>query len=294
MRKSLRKVVAAAAAGVMTLALALSVAPNASAGEVSDAGKKAAKAEFDGSATYHAYFGLQQADTWIFRDPWYSPTLGIDGTSLAESNLTFDCGTLLQSKNDGVAQIEGTEVLDAEITGNGTYVVGVSGINGALSTVEADRLSMLYVDTDIPMTAKDSPVTISDWKLTIDGMEQALSSDVYFPSEYTDVSGLLRFDALNTYQKEKGDYEECPTVTTPNDTIYITFTVSGFDNDNADATGVIPGTEPEDDASSTSATSTSQTDSESSGPSTAVVVVIVIAAIVVIGGVVVVVTKKKK
>ena len=301
MRKSFRKVFATAAAGAMALALTLSSAQSASA-ITSKAGEKAAKAEFDasGSTTYHAYFGFQQKESWIFRDEWYSDTLGIDGSSFADTDYTYDCGKLLQSGTDGLTAFDGTQVYDVEITGNGTYVVGVSGLANVLDTDPNSIVSMIYASTDIPMTALDNPVTISDWKLTIDGMEQALPADVYFPSECTDVSGLVRFDAVNTYQQEKGDYPDCPVISTPQDSIWITFTVSGMDTDNAEATGVIPGTETEDttdDATSaTSATSAADTDSDSTsgGMSTTTIVVIVIVAVVVIGGVIFVVTKKRK
>lgn len=292
MRKSLRKVAATLSALTLALAVTATAVPTDVSAATSKAGKKAAKAAFDADGTYHAYFGLQETGTWIFRDEWYSDTLGIDGKDMKKANLTFDNGTLFQSGTDGVTAIEGTQVQDVEIKGNGTYTVGVSNLNNALDTKgDAEtKISMIYVDTDIPMTAKDNPVTISDVKLTCDGKEISLPSEPFFPSEYTDESGLLRFDAMNSYQKDKGEYADSPDITVvPTDSIQITFTVSGFNSDNPDAVA------PADDASSASSDANTTSDaSTTSSKKSSPVVPIVIVVVVVVAVVAVVVVKKKK
>lgn len=292
MRKSIQKLIAVASASVMALALAVTGVPTSvsAATEVSDAGKAAAKAEFDPAGTYHAYLGLQQTETWIYRDEWYSATLGLNGTNLEEAGLKYDQGTLFKSENNVNSALEGTKVTDAEITGNGVYCVSVEGLNGALTENADAVLAMLYVSTDIPMSAKDNPITISDWKLKLDGNTQTIPEQVFFPAEYTDDSGLLRFDVVNTYQKDQGAYTDCPSVVTPNDSIQIIFTVSGMTNDNPDA--VEPGTE-KASSSSDAASSSSSSDSEG-GISTGAVVAIVVVVVIVIAAIVVVVTKKKK
>ena len=282
MRKSLRKVAATLSALTLALAVTATAVPTDVSAATSKAGKKAAKAAFDADGTYHAYFGIQETGTWIFRDEWYSDTLGIDGKDMKKANLTFDNGTLFQSGTDGVTAIEGTQVQDVEIKGNGTYTVGVSNLNNALDTKgDAEtKISMIYVDTDIPMTAKDNPVTISDVKLTCDGKEISLPSEPFFPSEYTDESGLLRFDAMNSYQKDKGEYADSPDITVvPTDSIQITFTVSGFNSDNPDAVA------PADDASSASSdanttSDASTTSSKKSSPVVPIVIVVVVVAVV--------------
>lgn len=292
MRKSLRKVAATLSALTLALAVTATAVPTDVSAATSKAGKKAAKAAFDADGTYHAYFGIQETGTWIFRDEWYSDTLGIDGKDMKKANLTFDNGTLFQSGTDGVTAIEGTQVQDVEIKGNGTYTVGVSNLNNALDTKgDAEtKISMIYVDTDIPMTAKDNPVTISDVKLTCDGKEISLPSEPFFPSEYTDESGLLRFDAMNSYQKDKGEYADSPDITVvPTDSIQITFTVSGFNSDNPDAVA------PADDASSASSDANTTSDaSTTSSKKSSPVVPIVIVVVVVVAVVAVVVVKKKK
>ena len=88
MRKSLRKISAAVAGCALAMALTVSAVPNAADAatkpQCTKAGLKAGKAAFDPDGTYHAYFGFQQQTTWIFRDQWFSPTLGLEGTELAE------------------------------------------------------------------------------------------------------------------------------------------------------------------------------------------------------------------
>lgn len=295
MRKSIQKLIAVASAGVMALALAVSIVPTSvSAANVSKAGKEAAKAAFDPAGEYHAYFGLQQSESWIFRDEWYAEENGLNGTALEKAGLKFDQGTLFKSGTDGNEAIEGTTVTDAVIKGNGVYTVKVEGLNGLLAQNEQENekavISMIYVDTDIPMSAKDNPITISDWKLKLDGNTQTLPAEVYYPSEYTDESGLLRFDVVNTYQKDQGDYPDCPSIVTPQNSIEVTFTVSGMTNDNPDAVEATP--EPVK-SSSDSASSSSSSDSGSGGIGTAGVVGIVVVVIVIVA-IIVVVAKKKR
>lgn len=292
MRKSIQKLIAVVSAGVMAAALAVSIVPTSALADTSKAGKKAAKAAFDPAGTYHAYFGLQQKESWIYRDEWYSDTLGIDGPNLKKVGLTFDQGTLFQSKDNSNFAVEGTKVTDAEITGNGVYSVKVENLNGILAQNEQENekaiISMIYVNTDIPMTAKDNPITFSDWKLKLDGNSQTLPAEIYYPSECTDESGLIRFDPVNTYQKENGDYLDCPSITTPQNSIEIIFTVSGMTNDNPDAVEATP-----QPVKTSSAASSSDSESSSGGIGTAGVVGIVVVVIVIVAVVVVVVKKKR-
>jgi hypothetical protein len=290
MRKTLKKVAASVAAAAMALALVATAVPTDVSAATSKAGKKAAKADFDADGTYHAYFGFQERGTWIFRDEWYSDTLGIDGSTWADSDgLSFDCGSLCQSGTDGVVAVDGA-VQDVEITGNGTYTVGVTGLNGALAVSDAEDVSMVYVDTDIPWTAKDNPVTISDVKLTVDGREVSIPEDVFYPSEYIDESGLLRFDAVNAYQKDKGEYADSPDIGLPNDSVQITFTVSGFNSDNPDAVeGASDATGTSDDASAAATSEVSSSSSSSSSPIVPIVIVVIVVVVVVV-----VVVKKKQ
>lgn len=290
MRKSIRKIIAIASASVMALTFAVTSAPNASAGTVSKAAKEAAKAAFDasGKTTYHAYFGLQQTQSWIFRDEWYQEENGLNGKNLP--NGAYE-GKMYQSKDNANSEVPGATVTDAEIKGNGVYTVGVKDLGGVLTSAESSQqavMSMLYVSTDIPMSAyKDGKIQVTDWKLKIDNTSVTLQDDIFVPTEYTDESGLFRFDPFNSYQKDNGAYPSCPSVRTPNDSVEITFKVSGFDVDNPDAVEATP--TPAADASSSSSGSSSSSSSISGGAVAAIVVV----AVVVIAGIVVVVKRKK-
>ncbi|MDE6566755.1 MAG: hypothetical protein K2K70_03350, partial [Lachnospiraceae bacterium] len=168
----------------------------------------------------------------------------------------------------------------------------VEGLNNALTDAESEKqaeMRMIYVSTDMPWTAKDNPVTISDVKLSIDGVSQALPAEVFYPMEYIENDcALIRFDPFNYYQKDNGDYPECPSIVTPRDSIKITFTVSGFANDNPDAVEATPAP-----VESSSDSGSSDSDSGSGGIGTAGVVGIVVVVVVIVA-IVVVVAKKKR
>jgi len=291
MRKTLKKIAAAVSASVLLTAVAVTAMPNTADAVtvVSKAGKKAGKAKFDPEGTYHAYFGLQQTQTWIFRDPWYSETLGIDGTSFEGTDCTFN--DFLQSGDDGLVKLDAT-VTDAEITGNGFYTVSLENINNGLATTDPNSvLAMIYVDTDIPVSAKDM-IQISDVKLYMDDIQQTLPEELFYNWEEEEESKLIRFDVVNSYQKEQGYYEGSPSVIPPSNSIKITFKISGMAKDNPDAVEPTPTPVPEKNDSE-AADNDNNSSSDSGGLSPVLIGGIVVVILVVIGGVIVV-TKKKK
>lgn len=288
MKKSIKKLVALASAGLMAVTLAITAVPTNASADCSDAGIAAGKAAFDPNGTYHAYFGIQQDTTWIFRDEWTSPTLGIDGENLVAAGLKFDQGCLFGNDEDGnTIAIEGPVVKDAEIVGNGTYTIGVYDLNGKLTENPDAVVKMIYCNTDIPKSAlDDGTVTITDWNLKIDDSSQALPEEIFYPAEYNDESGLIRFDPCNLYQKDQGAYDACPEVPNPYNYAEISFTISGFANDK-------PADEPASDAASTT-TSTTTDSSESAKTNPAPIAIAVVVIAVVVAVVIVVVTKKKE
>ena len=288
MRKSLRKISAAIAGCALAMALTVGAVPNAANAaqkpQCSKAGEKAGKAKFNPDGTYHAYFGFQQKDTWIYRDAWFNPATGLNGTDIKD----LDYNGLLQNGDDGTKQVEGAKVTDAEISGNGTYTIGVEGINGVLAESDGEKnvISLIYASTDIPISAiEDGTVKVTDVKMSIDGKE-AFSGEPYV-NEDTKLIKLYQFDCLNTWQSE--GYEN-PSILTPKDSIQITFTISGFSKDNPNAVAATP-TPAADSSASSSTSSTSSTESNGGTNTTAVAVVVV--AVVVVAGVIVFVKKKK-
>lgn len=290
MRKSLKKITAMLTASVLAMAVAVTAVPNVADAVTtpSKAAKKLAEAEFDPAGTYHAYFGMQQTNTWIFRDPWCSETLGIDGTEYAE-NPDVSYADLLKSGSEGLQKIEGTTVVDAEITGNGVYTVSVDGLNGVLTADQSAVLSMVYVDTDVPVSAKGT-FQISDVKLVMDDRTQSLPEEVYYNEEEEEATGFIRFDPVNTYHKDQGMYPDCPSVFSPTNSIKITFTVSGMAQDNPDAVEATPTPAPAADDTADDAAD----DTEESGSNGPLVAGVVVAVVVVVGAVVIVSKKKKK
>lgn len=300
MKKSIKKLFAVASASLMALTLAVTAVPGtADASGTSKAGKKAAKAEFDPNGEYHAYFGIQQEKSWIFRDEWYNPETGLGGTSWKKTDgLAYEDNTLYKSGDDGLEKVEGTTVTDAVIKGNGTYTVGVEGLNGVMSDAESSDqavMRMVYVTTDIPWTAKDNPVTISDVKLSLDGMDQVLPAEVFYPEEYIQGDcAVIRFDPFNLYQKENGPYPDCPSILTPRDTVQITFTISGFANDDPDAVAATPEPAPAADDDANSSSSSDSTSESGGGIGTGAIIAIVVVVVIVIIAIVVVAGKKKR
>lgn len=287
MRKALKRVAATLAACTMAFALAASVVPNtadASGVDCSKAGKKAGKAELDLDGTYHAYFVFQQTDSWVFRNTWFEKTLGLDGTEL-KGDATFD--QMLTTLEVADAIPVGGTVVDAEIKGNGTYKVGVTGFDTSKLDPDAAKISLIGVSTDIPVSAvDDGTITFSDVRLDIDGTPKF---DGEQPFENLDAKdwGLYQFDIVNTYQNE--GYQS-PNLLLPNDSVEITFTVSGFNSDNPDA---VESTGEDTTAAGDSASGSTSSASSDGGSSTTAVVVVVI-VVIIIAAVAVVIVKKKK
>lgn len=292
MKKSLRKLVASAAACTLALALAAGIIPGIAEAAVdcSKAGKKAAKAEVNlDTPEYHAYFGFQQTGSWTYRDAWYNPASGLDGKfEDGDYNTLFTDG--------GNAKIDGPVITDAVIKGNGTYTVSLTGIGGQLPADDGGetKTSMVYVSTDMPSAITDS-VTFSDVKLIIDGNEIPLAGEPYVNADAQE-NGLYQFDLVNTYHPEA---YTSPSIVSINDSIEIQFTVSGFNVDDPDASVTAATEEPteapatSDNASSGTNTGEVDKSSDDGGSSSTTIVIVVIVAVVVIAGAVVVLRKKK-
>lgn len=287
MRKSMKKVAASIIAGTMAVAFAFGAVPNvASAGvQCSEEGKTAGKAAFNPDGEYHAYFQFQQKDTWIFRNSWFEPTLGLTGTEFKEGQ-SFD--KILVSNDEGPAYIEGT-ITDAVIDGNGTYTVKVEGMDVSKLDQDASKVTMFGVSTDIPVAAiDDGTLKISDVSWAIDGKTKG-TVEPYLNADAKEW-GLYEFDIVNTYQSD--GYTSASMMLPFDGDMSITFTVSGMSKDSETAKAAAKEEKKDDATSSTDATDTEE-DSDS-GISTPAAVGIAVAAVVVIAGVVVVVTKKKK
>jgi hypothetical protein len=230
--------------------------------------------DVDLDGIYHAYLGIQ-TPAYSFRNAYDDETYGY-GTDYF-NQITGWNGT------DPI-KMDGT-ITDAEIAGNGTYTVSISGMNfDASEFADQDYMNLIFLSTDIPNTGA---ITISDIVLTVDGSTPSINP-ILSPDSVNYVNMLIQ-NIWNEDVKTIGFY------TTPPTEISITFTVSGFNYDNANATEVVSTENTNTEAASEEATETSA--ESSSGLSTGAVVAIVIIVIVVVAaavGIGVYSSKKKK
>lgn len=207
---------------LLVFSMLLPISVSKSSAENSKYAQKLAKRKYDVSRTYHAYFGIQQTESWIFRDPWYSDVLGIDGALLKRNGVQYS--DMLKFGQDGKFRKSKGKVKDAKINGSGTYSVKVSGLGNTLRKRSGAMLSMVYVTTDIPYRYMNK-VDISNVRLYMDNKLVYQTNEVFFPEEYCSESKFIRFDIINTYQRDQGFYPECPFFDTPKNSVQIRFKV---------------------------------------------------------------------
>jgi hypothetical protein len=243
---------------------------------------EAAPAAVDLDGVYHAYLGLQ-TPAYSFRNAYDDATYGYGTDYFNQVTGWVD--------NEAVAK-DGT-FTDAEIAGNGTYTVSVSGMNFDASEFDSqDYMNLIFLSTDIPNSGE---ITISDIVLNVDG--QTPSINPILSPDSVDYVNMLIQNIWNDDVKTIGYYSVPPTE------MSITFTVSGFNYDNPDATGateeVAEAVEETTDTGVTTDTApaveeTTETAAEASNGTSPVVVVVIIIVIVAVVAGVVVYTKKKK
>lgn len=270
MRKSLKKIVSAITAGVMALALGVTVIPSvAFAEEVTDEAIALGKKDFDPNGEYNAYFMFQADGCWIFRDPFYKKTTGMENENWDKMLTTLDV--------EDAKPVDG-QITDVKIKGNGTYTVGVKGLNGCITnSKEESHVKFVGVSTDIP---SNDTVKITNVKTKIDGITKLTQDNAIIDDEAQKAVNTINFNTANTYRNSadlKTDFQ------LPNDSVEVTFTVSGFAKDDPDAKEATP--------TPAAKSNDKKDDSKSSVP---VIPIVVVVAVVVVAGVVVVVTSKKK
>lgn len=275
MKKNLTKLIASAMAVATAFALVVTAVPDASAKKKKDAEEAPAAEEVDLDGTYHAYIGFQ-SEAYTFRNSWSGKDNYGFGTPEFEQVTGWE---------DNEEITVPAELHDVEITGNGTYTVSVTG----LDLSNESMMRMLYVSTDIP---KNDTIKFSDVQVKIDGYDKGSFEEGYMDDDEKQTHMTVL--CINQYN----DGLEEISYTMPEDSMEITFTVSGFNYDNEAPAGDETGDSSTDDASGTSddtsttgstADSTSDNDEGSSFP----VVPVVIAVVVVVVIVVVVAVKKK-
>ena len=276
---NLKKMVALTLAGAMTLSLAT--------GAQADAAKKQ---KLDLNGKYHATMGIQTSTKlWYTRMGYYEKTQN-------KYYKTDKADKIVYTNPD--TQEEATAVgtfTDAEIAGNGTYTLKLEGADFQGETA----ISQLHIATDIPLNDK---IKFTNVKAKVDGREVASFDEGVPENEEPYLQGGTVILLMNHWRpelvkqlQENGLSESAESgydllKGTTDESVEITFTVSGFNYDNPDAVEATP--EPTQAADSSSDSSRTSSGSEDSGVPV-VPIVIVVVAVVVIGGVVVFKSKKK-
>lgn len=228
--------------------------------------------------TYHAYLGIQSA-SYTFRNAWNEPTYG-QGTQSDDGIVYFDT---LTGWDGATAVDKGGDFTDAEITGDGTYTVSLSG---DFDFGSDETLNLLFVSTDIPL---DSGATITDVKVSFDDNVKYTFDEAYLsPDETT----YLQPMAVNIWNDDLGKEDGLFGYTMPSSSVSIEFTVSGL-GDAAAADDTAEATE-ETDTEAEAATdeapaSDNTTDSATTGNASAAAV----AAVMMTAAAAVVLSRKK-
>ena len=165
---------------------------------------------------FNAYIAVQGKDTYVFRNAW-NDTYGLND----EEHPYFYqlTGWDNPATADGSENLGGTFV-DAEIKGDGEYTVSLT--TGEKGFGDTQAFNLLYVSTDIPSKLVNSGfLTISDVKVKIGNAAT---------QEYTEIdteeTEYARVILLNSYSQTSEPFGY--TVPGANETITITFTVSGW------------------------------------------------------------------
>ena len=163
-------------------------------------------------AGFHAYIGVQGKDTYVFRNAWYD-TYGLND----EANPFFY--RLTGWDNNNAVDYGGTFV-DAEIKGDGEYTVSLT--TGEMGFGETQAFNLVFVSTDIPSKL------INSGFLTIDNVKTKIGNGATkeFTQVNTEEGEYARIDVINVYSQTEDPFGY--TVPGSNETIEITFTVSGW------------------------------------------------------------------
>ncbi len=164
---------------------------------------------------FNAYIGVQGKDTYVFRNAWDEANYGRD----SEANPDF-FGRLTGWDADNNAVDYGGTFADAQITGDGEYTVSLT--TGDMGMGDTADYNMLFVSTDIPSAL------IENGFLTIENVKVKFGSGA--TQEYTevDLSGTYALiKIIDTYNQASAP-DIIYKVPGPNETVAITFTVSGW------------------------------------------------------------------
>ena len=164
-------------------------------------------------ADYNAYIGVQ-TENYIFRNTWDEANYGRDSQDNPEC---FGQLTGWDADNNKVNY--GGSFEDVLLSKEGTYTVSLT--TGEMGFGSDTFFRMLFVSTEIPSKlVKDGFVTIDDVQVKIGGAATQKYTDVDTSGDY---ARIILIDEYN-----RGDAPFSYTVPGANETISITFTVTGL------------------------------------------------------------------
>ena len=163
--------------------------------------------------TYHAYIGVQ-TQNYAFRNAWNEPSYGL-GVTGEDGMVYFD---QITGWEGATALDKGGDFTDVEITGDGTYTVGVKNFDFGSD----EYLNLLFISTDIP---HDCGATISDVKIKMDGSTVYTFDEAYLSP---DELAYLQPMAINIWNDDLGKQDGLFGYMMPSSSIEIEFTISGL------------------------------------------------------------------
>ena len=252
--KNFKKAAALTLAGAMVLSL--------STGAQADAAKKK---KLDLNGKYHATMGIQTSTKL-----WYNH-LGYYEKTQNKYYKTDKADKIVYTNPDTQEETTATGTFtDAEIAGNGTYTLKLEGADFQGETA----ISQLHIATDIPLNDK---IKFTNVKAKVDGREVTSFDEGVPENEEPYLQGGTVILLMNHWRpelvkqlQEDGLSESAESgydllKGTTDESVEITFTVSGFNYDNPDAVEETPEpTQAADSSSVSGSTSGSETDSDSS------------------------------
>ncbi len=164
--------------------------------------------------SYNAYIGVQ-TQKFCFRNAWNDASYG-KGIVDDDGTVWFDQITGWDASNNAVDQ--GGTFTDVQITGDGTYKVGVTDFDFGSD----EYLNLLFVSTDIPA---DAGISISDVKIIMDGQEKYTFDEAFMSP---DEKAYLQPMAINIWNSDLGGQDGLFGYMMPTSSIEIEFTVSGM------------------------------------------------------------------
>ncbi len=187
--------------------------------------------------TYKAYFGCQ-SQSYTFRNKWNEPSYGL-GVTGDNGMVYFDTLTGWDASNNAVDM--GGDFTDVDITGDGTYTVGLSG---DFDFGNDETFNLLFASTNIPLS---TGATVSNVNVKFDGNTIYTFDEGYVDEEETE---YVYIPVINTYNP---DLKDLFAYAMPSTSIELEFTISGLGSAAAD-TGAETDTPAADSGATTSAT----------------------------------------